>query len=193
MMSNQTEIEPATEPRPGRATELEPARAIKAIQAIQTRFANLDGLGWGRLESLRGHHTIACVDGRHDGCVTGAPGGNAGALVLVLAALEAEVQQTLAFHDVVRLLQRYVARFGRFYMHTATLALSRLVIALQWPTDHGFDTVCAGPRTPEQRAPWLKALVEPDHVGCGHLSLMLRHPERYGVRRGLVEDLRSEE
>jgi hypothetical protein len=134
------------------------------------------------LDDLTGHKFTGCVDGRRAQCVAGVPGSSAGLLVLLLTTLEARTGERLSSSAVRELFSRYVDRFRAFHLHTDRAAQLRLGAALEQEPD-GLV------RTPPEhlRAPLLDALMQPAHVGCGHLRLLLEEPAAYGVRRELVE------
>lgn len=134
------------------------------------------------LEDLTGHHAVGCVDGRRAQCVAGAPGASAGLLVLLLASLEARSGRRLPAPAVHHIFRRYLDHFGSFHIHTDRAAQGRLARAL----GHEPDQMIRNP--PDHlRVSVLEALLDPDHVGCGHLRLLLEEPDAYGVRRELVE------
>lgn len=135
------------------------------------------------LEALRGTLAVGCVDGRRHDCVIGAPGGNAGLLVVLLAALEQVRGIRLSGIEQARLFEAYLDHFGDFYFHSDSPAVAAL---------HGsFGAAERGdglgtPQAPNAlvldpppglRARLLEALVEPVHVGCGHLRNLLEAPE----------------
>jgi hypothetical protein len=146
------------------------------------------------LDDLSGELWVGCVDGRHPGCVAGAPGGNAGLLVLLLAAWENEAGRALEPAEVEALFLDYLDEFGAFYLHTDRSAQDRLALAL---SRRGPERVEPGAAVdarvrapgPEWEGPLLEALPLPNHVGCGHLRLLLEEPERYEVRPALVEEV----
>jgi hypothetical protein len=136
------------------------------------------------LDDLSGDLGVACVDGRREHCTAGAPGGNAGLLILLLAAWE-EGAEPLSPEAVDRLFVRYLEHFGAFYLHTDRAAQNRLAGALGVGGGAAVDTLVAGP--PEALRPGLlEAVLDPAHVGCGHLRLLLEEPDTYGVRPDLV-------
>ncbi|ARA92680.1 hypothetical protein AWN76_005540 [Rhodothermaceae bacterium RA] len=147
------------------------------------------------VEALR-HHPIGCVDGRNPACVVGAPGGDAGLFVLLLATLERFRHSPLAQADVDRLFEAYLDAFGHFYLHTDTHALAALHEAMRRlpalaPRADALTTpaeVEAFLRHPPEttRPALLRLLTEPAAVGCGHLRLMLEHPTAYHVRPDLL-------
>lgn len=146
------------------------------------------------VERLRQDLTLGCVDGRNPGCVAGAPGGNAGLLVLLLASLEELTGRVLDGAEVKAFFQRYLDHFGHFYLHSdrpALVALGRALSAEH--TDPGG--VDGDPGTleaflhapPEALRPLLlELLVVPANVGCGHLRLLLSEPSVYRARTGLT-------
>jgi hypothetical protein len=140
---------------------------------------------------------IACVDGRSPHCVAGAPGGNAGLLILLLASWEQSAGRPLSPAAVDDTFRRYLDQFGSFYLHTDREAQDRLAAtvarqhgSLAWATGAGraaaIDTLVRTPPRDLQPA-LLEALVDPAHVGCAHLRLLLEESQAYGVRHGLVD------
>jgi hypothetical protein len=143
------------------------------------------------LDALLDELPVSCVDGRKSHCVAGAPGGNAGLLLLLLAAWEAATGRELGDPEVDSLFRRYLDHFGAFYVHTDRDAQDRLEGALARETGmegESIDDLVLGP-PPHLRERLAELLSQPAHVGCGHLRLMLEDPEAYGVRRALVEAL----
>ena len=151
--------------------------------------------------------TEACVDGREEHAVLGTPGGDAGELLLALATLEELTGRPFDEAELSEVFDGYVAGFGRFYMHTDDHALEALGRALRSDRSlaeslgdvtlpghpgaepFGRDWTEALVRHPPAvvRPELLEALVEPDHIGCGHLRLVTLHPEEYGVRQELTQ------
>jgi hypothetical protein len=141
------------------------------------------------LDALSADVWVGCVDGRHPDCVAGAPGGNAGLLVLLLATWEASARRELRPEEVEVLFLRYLDHFGSFYLHTDREAQERLAAALG-PEVGDVDALIRNPApSGEDRTRLLEALLQPDHVGCGHLRLLLEAPGTYRVRRALVEEV----
>ena len=164
-----------------------------------------------RAAALLLHGTEACVDGRGEDAVLGTPGGDAGELLLALAAAEDVTGQPLSEGDIVALFDAYVESFGRFYFHTDDHALRHLASELR--RDPRFATVMGSARAggseddanhalegealgelllrppAELREPLLDHLLEPANVGCGHLRLLMTHAEDYGVRPELARSL----
>lgn len=138
----------------------------------------------------------SCVDGREDRAIIGTPGGDAGELILGLAAVESVVGQEVPREHIADLAQAFADTFGGIYLHTDNHALNRLTRSLR--SDERLADSVAGLKTIEDwerflrrppeplRSALLEHLVQPDHVGCGHLKLALTHPEAYEVRPALI-------
>ncbi|MBX3269047.1 MAG: rhodanese-like domain-containing protein [Sandaracinaceae bacterium] len=158
-----------------------------------------------RAAALLLHGTESCIDGREGHAVLGTPGGDAGELLLALATIEALVSERrgapfeldAAAHgpgSIPALFDAYVASFGRVYFHTDEEALRRLGDALDADPrfaalvrDADVEGIEALVRHPPValRDALLEHLLEPAHVGCGHLRLVLTRPDEYGVRPAL--------
>jgi rhodanese-related sulfurtransferase len=149
-----------------------------------------------RAAALLLHGTEACVDGRGEDAVLGTPGGDAGELLLALAATEEVTGELLTEGDIVALFDAYVESFGRFYFHTDDHALRHLGAELRRDprfSDRDLEAEALGelllhPPT-ELREPLLEHLLDPANVGCGHLRLLMTNSEAYGVRPELSRAL----
>lgn len=140
----------------------------------------------------------SCVDGREDRAIIGTPGGDAGELILGLAAVESVISQEVPPEHISGLAQAFADTFGGIYLHTDNHALNRLTRSLR--SDERLADSVAGLKTIEHwerflrrppeplRSALLEHLVQPDHVGCGHLKLALTNPEAYRVRPALVRN-----
>lgn len=143
---------------------------------------------WVRAASLLMQATQSCVDGRDAHPIVGTMGGDAGELLLALAALERVRDEPLDEASVRAALDARLEAFGRFYMHTDEHALEEL--ADSDPRFAPYDPRELVRHPPaELEEPLLAALVDPAHVGCGHLRLTLQNPEEYGVRTELARSL----
>jgi hypothetical protein len=153
------------------------------------------------VNDLIGSRPVSCVDGRKKECIAGVPGGNAGLFLVLLGVLERYTGEHLDFDAVERLFLAYLDYFGHFYVHTDQDALRRLGSALGGnAAPVGTDAVGGNAalgrieelvrRPPAEMREWLlDLLVMPDHVGCGHLNLMLVHSSEYGLRLELVKNV----
>jgi rhodanese-related sulfurtransferase len=163
----------------------------------------LDHLGdpgavrWVKLAAFLLHGKRSCVDGRDDKGVIGTAGGDAGELMLALAATEALRGSPLSDDEVEQLLIAHLDTCGRFYMHTDTAAMDRLIVE-GFREDERIVPFLGDVFEPAQWRSFLRSppkevqeallehLVAPDHMGCGHLRAVLVDPV-YGVRLGLAQ------
>jgi hypothetical protein len=183
-------IRPA--PTSGTAAPLPSAEVLDELDATLRRDT---AVRWVNVASILGDGVEACIDGRTEGPVLGTPGGDTGEIVLGLAALERTAGRELDLTRLGPLLDEYHASFGRLYLHTDEHALEALGHALHADVRFAEHEVPHQPEAlgrwlldpPEAlRAPLLELLTEPEHVGCGHLRLMLTESRDYGVRPELV-------
>ncbi|WP_172304462.1 hypothetical protein [Pseudenhygromyxa sp. WMMC2535] len=164
------------------------------VQAVE-HTQDMAELHW--VELGRDGAGLSCIDGRADSEILGSPGGDAGELLLLLAAAEREGVQ-VSVDEVPGLIAAWVADFGSFYMHTDTHALvslrravaadPRLADSLPKTSDTAaMEAWLRDPPLDEAgRAALLAHLVEPSSVGCGHLRSVLGAPEDYSVRPALA-------
>ncbi|NOY93627.1 MAG: rhodanese-like domain-containing protein [Deltaproteobacteria bacterium] len=166
---------------------------------IEAHIGDPSELQWVKLAAVLLHAHRSCVDGRGDMGVIGTPGGDVGELVLALHALERFLGCRLEPETVDALVERVADAMGNLYMHTDTQARDRLIATLM--DDPRLSTSgVEGPLAwwrwlaapPEHLRPLvLEHLLTAEHVGCGHLRLMLEHREDYGVRPDLVREVIS--
>ena len=138
----------------------------------------------------------SCVDGREDRAIIGTPGGDAGEFLLALAAAEQVGRQPLSLDGMPVLTRAFADTFGGIYLHTDNHALNRLVRSLR--ADPRVEPAVAGLRTIDDwegflrkppvdlREPLMEHLLQPEHVGCGHIKLALTRPHVYGIRPQLI-------
>lgn len=166
---------------------------------IEAHIGDPRQVRWVKMAALMLHSKTSCVDGRDDHAVIGTPGGDAGEFLLALAAVERVTGQAVTPAQVRGLLEGYLETFGHFYIHSDTHAANSLIRSMR--ADHELsDRLPPTSSGPKEWRAWLTAPPEPlrpmvlDHiivpgnVGCGHLRLMIQHPERYMIRRELVEE-----
>lgn len=156
---------------------------------------------WIKLAAILLHGRQSCVDGRDDSSVIGTPGGDAGELVLGLAALERMIDRPFSATLVDELLRRRLDAFGRFYMHSDVHAANALIASMR--ADQRLTQAIGTTYEALEWRKWLSSppaeahaavlehLCSPGHVGCGHLRLMLQHPDQFAVRAELVRDVLS--
>ncbi|MEO1270344.1 MAG: rhodanese-like domain-containing protein [Myxococcota bacterium] len=138
----------------------------------------------------------SCVDGREDRAIIGTPGGDAGELLLSLAAAEKVGGAKVDLDNIPAITRAFADTFGGIYLHTDNHALNHLARALK--ADPRFDSTVGMLQTIDDweqflqsppkglREALLEHLTQPDNVGCGHIKLALKNADKYGVRPGLI-------
>lgn len=151
---------------------------------------------WVRTAALLATGSESCVDGRDSHAVIGTPGGDAGELLLALAAAEQAGSKPLAAREVETVIDAWLDAFGRLYIHSDVHALQALRARLladprfarsapQLADVTSIEALVRHP--PRELAPLLlEHLLAPESVGCGHLRSMLLAPDSYQVRKELV-------
>ena len=179
----------ASKPRPG----------VLSIDAVREHIGDAHSVRWAKMASLLLHGRLSCVDGRDETGVFGTPGGDAGELLLALAALERVVGRELSRREVAELLDRRLDTFGRFYLHGDVNTANALIKAIR--ADGRFTDALEGVYEPmtwrrffarppaEVREHLLEYMLQPAHIGCGHLKLTIQEGASYGVRSELVRDV----
>lgn len=165
---------------------------------IEAHIGDPHTVRWVKVAALQLHAKVSCVDGRDDHGVIGTPGGDAGEFLLALASVERVTGREFPAEGLPAVLRTYLDTFGHFYIHSDTLAGNALIRSMRADPELG-PRLPPTSSTPQDWRAWLTAppedqrervldhLVIPGNLGCGHLRLMLQHPERYLVRRPLIE------
>lgn len=172
------------------------APANVTVEDVRRHVGDRHTVRWIKLPALLVRGLVSCVDGRDDSGVIGTPGGDAGEMLIGLRALEKTMHRDLGADEVSTLLLRRLDVFGRFYMHTDMAASNDMIRTLR--ADARFDRALANVReTLEWRsflaqppagvqAPLAEHLLQPAHIGCGHLRLALTEAAAYDLRPSLV-------
>lgn len=171
-------------------------RALSADQ-IEDHIGDPFSVRWMKLASLMLFGCQSCVDGRDETGIIGTPGGDAGEFLLALSALESLTGEPISDQQLRALIARRVDTFGSFYMHTDVHAANTLIKAMR--ADRRMDAALEGvfettewrrfyASPPESVRPViLEHALEPAHIGCGHVRLMMQHAADYRVRRELTD------
>ncbi|MHC4959273.1 MAG: rhodanese-like domain-containing protein [Planctomycetota bacterium] len=182
---------------PAPAPAPEPAHAL-TLEEVSDHIGDPRTVRRVKLSSLSSHLRCSCVDGRDERGVIGTLGGDAGEFLLAIAALEQVTGATLTSGQVREAVTAHVDTFGEFYMHTDQTAFEALAEAAR--ADDRLRGAVAGLSSTEEWVAFLSAppeplrdalldlMVDPAHVGCGHMRLMLQHSDEYGIRPALVRD-----
>ena len=166
------------------------------VERVRQHIGDPRSVRWIKLSSMIAHGRLSCIDGRDERGVIGSPGGDSGKFLLTLAAIEQTTGRKLDEEMVARGLVSHLDTFGHFYMHTDAHAFSALIEALK--ADPRLQTAAVDGLEPEEwfeflrnpphdlRESLLEHLVEPTHIGCGHIRLMLQRSDEYEIRKELV-------
>lgn len=167
------------------------------LEEIKNHVGEMRSVRWIKMAAFLLHGKISCVDGRDDHGVVGTPGGDTGELLLALAATEIVTGRPITTKTLKQVMSRYIDAFGHLYMHTDTSALNRFIfsmradprLAAELPPREtqgpGWRAYMARPPA-HVRELILEHLLMPDHIGCGHVRLMMQNGNEYGIREALV-------
>jgi rhodanese-related sulfurtransferase len=173
--------------------------ALLSLADIEAHIGDPTSVRWMKVAALHLHGRQSCVDGRDETSVIGTPGGDAGELLLGLAAIEVVTGEKLTPLQVQTLLMRRLATMGRFYLHSDVTAANKLIASMR--EDRRLTSSLTGISETMQwrryfasppahvREILLEHTLQPDHLGCGHLRLMATKPDVYGARPELVFNL----
>lgn len=175
----------------------EASKRVLAQDDIAQHVGDSLSIRWIKLAALLVSGRLSCVDGRDDSGIVGTPGGDAGEFLLALAAIERTAGVLFDDRTLRTLLLRRLDAFGNFYMHSDITASNALITQLRAdrrfdaPLTHVFEPLewrkFLSDPPPEIHAALLEQMVQPAHIGCGHLRLSMLRAAEYGVRRELVE------
>ena len=173
--------------------------AMLTLADIEAHIGDPTSVRWMKMAALHLHGRQSCVDGRDETSVIGTPGGDAGELLLGLAAIEVVTGEKLTPLQVQTLLMRRLATMGRFYLHSDVTAANKLIASMRGDRRLASSIVnvnetmqwrrfFASPPA-HVREMLLEHTLQPAHLGCGHLRLMATKPDVYGARPELVFNL----
>lgn len=169
------------------------------VDDVRRHVGDRHTVRWIKLPALLVRGLVSCVDGRDDSGVIGTPGGDAGEMLIGLRALEKTMHRDLTAAEVGELLMRRLDVFGRFYMHTDITAGNETERSLR--ADARFDESLAKVHETLEWRSFLALppanlqsaladhLLNPKHIGCGHLRLALTQSAEYDLREPLVSAL----
>jgi rhodanese-related sulfurtransferase len=172
------------------------SEAPLTLERVREHIGDPRSVRWIKISSMIAHKRLSCIDGRDERGVIGSPGGDGGEFLLGLAAIERVTGRELDEATVEAGLLLRLDLFGNFYMHTDVHAFEALIESLR--ADPRLQGVAGNHTTTEEwyefvQSPpddlseiLLEHLVDPAHIGCGHIRLMLQHGEEYGIRSDLV-------
>jgi rhodanese-related sulfurtransferase len=180
-----------------RTKAFEAQKRALSCDDVAEHLGDASSIHWVKLAAILVSGHLSCVDGRDGSGVIGTPGGDAGELLVTLAALEQATGRRIDDAELRELLLCRLDAFGRLYLHTDVHASNALIAALR--ADRRLDDALKGVFHPLEwrkfmasppeavRPVLLEHMLRPEHLGCGHLRLSLQRSNDYGVRPELVE------
>ena len=165
---------------------------------IEAHIGDPHSVRWVKMAALLLHGKTSCVDGRDDHGVIGTPGGDAGEFLLALTSIERATGKPFPVESMESVLRSYLDTFGHFYIHSDTQAGNNLIKSMRGDptlaphlpsnasTPQDWRIFMTEPPA-ELRGRMADHMIIPGNLGCGHVRLMLQHPEKYLIRRELVE------
>lgn len=144
---------------------------------------------WLPLSAFTARRSLSCIDGRYSHPRLGAPGGDMGEFLLLLAAYEQSHGEPCPQWWIERALTTLLEWCGPFHMSTDEHALALLGEVLDslnprsWKVDKSVEGVERLLRHPHPQARSLleELVVLPETQGCGHLAQILHFPEDYRI------------
>lgn len=141
---------------------------------------------WRPLSETSDRQPMVCIDGRYNSARVGAPGGDMGEFLLLVAAYERLHGQPASPAWIDEALGALIDEVGPLHMHTDEAALDLLAEALaageddSRPSLEQVEQLVRHPDADRQEA-LADLLVLPKMQGCGHINQMMQAPEAYGI------------
>lgn len=185
--------------RPDRLRAIEPVAPNEnelTVARIERHVGDPSSVRFLKLAALLLHGRLSCVDGRDESGVVGTLGGDAGEFLLLLGAIERACGKRFTQAEVRGLFMRRLDAMGRFYIHTDVNSANNFIASMR--ADRRLDAALEGIseslhwRAFLQEPPAavrdivLEHMLQPAHLGCGHVRMMWQNSERYGVREELT-------
>lgn len=170
--------------------------AAVSVADIERHLGDPSDLHWTKAASLFLTGRLSCVDGRDALAIVGTPGGDAGELVLMLAALENLRGKPLSEREIDEAVWLRLDQLGRFYLHSDVTSSNSLIAALGadrrldaaldgiHETVHWQSFMSSPPAAVREYV--LEHLLADGHLGCGHLRFAMQRSAEYGYRQGLA-------
>lgn len=119
-----------------------------------------------------------CIDGRTRGMRYSAAGGSFAIALHIIA----NVMPNAGDEELEQALLRFTENVGPLYYHTDEAAMKN------WLKANGIHPELALKHLDaQQKASLISSAAEPEHVGCGHINLLLQQPTSYLVPTALAQ------
>ncbi|OGF21564.1 hypothetical protein A2257_02735 [Candidatus Falkowbacteria bacterium RIFOXYA2_FULL_38_12] len=152
-------------------------RTIFNEETLRAHLEKEQNVQWIELKDLLAEVHESCVDGRGDKGIIGVPGGNAGEFVLAISTYEDLTKVKLNDSQIKEAFKRYLEKYGKFYFHSDTHALEHMKLSEEELRNPPED----------KREEILRKITDPENIGCGHLKLSAKDPEKYGMRNEIMQ------
>merc|ERR1711871_56610 len=129
--------------------------------------------------------SFACIDGRYSNGYVYAEGGDMGELLLAMTVYEQMTTKALTQEEVSKMFADYIAHSPKekFHFCTTQPAIDQLTEAVAAPILDIFNP------SEEYKSSLMHRVAAPEFVGGDHIKMMLQTPDKYAVRKGLIENL----
>lgn len=137
---------------------------------------------WLSTEEIISKVPCTCVDGRTSGLRYSAAGGSLGLLMSILNYAEHHRGQLITDDEIHDAIHSLADNTSPMYLHTDQHALELIYARMGLESDTRLRAL-----TEQQQRTFIELAVRPDHQGCGHIKLMMQHPEKYDFSAKLAE------
>ncbi|WP_040556749.1 hypothetical protein [Reinekea blandensis] len=137
---------------------------------------------WLSTDEIIGKVPCTCVDGRTSGLRYSAAGGSLGLLMSILNYAEKKRGRSLTDDEIHDAIHSLAITTSPMYLHTDQHTIELIYARMGLESDTRLRAL-----TEQQQRSFTELAVRPDHQGCGHIKLMMQHPEKYNVSLRLAE------
>lgn len=137
---------------------------------------------WLSTDEIISKVPCTCVDGRTSGLRYSAAGGSLGLLMSILNYAEKQRGRPITDDEIHDAIHSLADTTSPMYLHTDQHALELIYARMGLESDTRLRDL-----TVQQQRSFIELAVRPDHQGCGHIKLMMQHPERYDFSVRLAE------
>ena len=190
--SNQQEEQQSLELNGSKQSKCDPLK-LTINNEVKGKGASLNSIKKliGNIKSLEyvdiSNTLFKCLDGRYSFPILGTPGGESGEFLNALNILEQILSEEygkefLNKNDIKKIIRNYLNNNNKLYFCTDEEAINRIENIL----------LIEGLNFKNPRKNFLNDLynniIDPENLGDLHFRLMLKFPEKYGIRKELIED-----
>lgn len=123
-----------------------------------------------------------CVDGRTSGLRYSAAGGSLGLLLTILNYAGQQRGRAITDDEIRRAIHTIARDISPMYLHTDQHTVELIYARMGLRSDTRLRSM-----NDSQQRSFTALATKADYQGCGHIKLMMSHPEKYGVSLNLAE------